>query len=140
MMTARRRRRQPDDGQLSIPFVPGGLRPYSLGKFSRIIDGYVYRLTLDGCAKEAGDASAGGYYCAVDLGPDALAHLQWEATSEGDRLTTDEENLILDNVGAILRTHDNGFVSVSYYDSKREFDQDWERVEEDCAEDESEED
>lgn len=139
MTTARRRRRQPDDGQLSIAFVPGGLRPYRLHKFDHVIDEYVYNLTLAGCSKEAGDASAGGHYCAVDLGPDVLPHIQWEAADAGDQLTTEEENLVLDSVSAIVRTGESGSVSVSYYDNKREFDRAWQRIEENCAEDEEDE-
>lgn len=135
MMTARRRRRQSNDKQLSIAFVPGGLRFHLLSKFARAIDEYVYKLTLAGCSKEVGDASTDGFYCAVDLGPDVLQFMRQDAADEGDQLTTEEEDLIANSVGAITCVHDNGYVSVTYYDSRRRFDRDWEHIKEDCAED-----
>jgi hypothetical protein len=63
--------------------------------------------------------------------------------AEGD--TGADADTVLQNdadatAGAIVRTGDNGFVSVSYYDNKREFDRAWQRIEEDCAEEEDEED
>lgn len=68
-----------------------------------------------------------------------LPHIQWEAADAGDQLTTEEENLVLDSVSAIVRTGESGSVSVSYYDNKREFDRAWQRIEENCAEDEEDE-
>ena len=134
MLTPKRRhRRTTDDRQLDLTFVPGGIRRDGPGKFDTIIDGYVHGLTLDGCAEQAGDVSYGGHYSAVDLGPEALRSLHKEASEAGDRLTTEEEQLIAGSAGAIVREDGQGFVDVTYYDEEEEYRKAWGKVEDACA-------
>lgn len=142
MSNMTRRRRQPSDDQLQIDFVPGGLRRDKMHKFDLEVDGYVHGIGLDGASAEGGDSGTVGYYWSVALGPKALRQIHDEAAAQGDRLTTEEENLIADSAGAIVREDSRGFVSVTYYDDQRDLDKAWEEVEEEIygSDEEDEED
>ena len=43
-----------------------GIRPYGLGKFSTILDSYVYQFSLDSTDDECGDADTTGWYGLLD--------------------------------------------------------------------------
>lgn len=100
--------------------IPGGIRQ-TRGKFDTAIDEYIYRLTLDGFGDQTGDVEGPGYYSSIDLGFEILQRLRKEAIENGDRLTTEEETLIEDSVGAIVYENSQGFVYVTYYDDENEF-------------------
>ena len=130
-MKKRRFKKRSQDSQQSLNFVPGGIRPYGPGKFDSIIDGYVYDTTLDGCCEEAGDVSGPGWHARVPLGDgETLKQIHEHAAEQGDQLTTEEEEQILNHAGAIVSENDQGFVGVSYYDTEKELEKAWADVEE----------
>ncbi len=111
--------------------MPTGIRRYGPGKFDTILDSYVYRLSLDG-AESVGDVSEIGIvYSRVKLGPDAVKDIEAEIEREKDDPLTDEEReLVKDSFGAILTENDQGFVSVDYFDTEKEYNSDWKEIEE----------
>lgn len=129
--------------------MPQGIRRYGPGKFNTILDSYVYELSLDGGSDDCGDVGEIGIiYSRLELGSEALDAIKAEAVEDGDTLTSEEETLIKDSFGAILTENDQGFVSVDYIKTKKEYDKDWKEIEEevedmyegDDGEDEEEED
>jgi hypothetical protein len=120
-----------------------GIRRYGPGKFDTIVDSYVYDLINSGWGAEScGDVSEVGFYAeSVDLGDDeAVEAVEKVAKENGDTLTEEEKELILESVGAIMVENDQGFVSIDYYDDEKEMDKDWAEIEEDASpEDEEEE-
>lgn len=104
------------------------LRSYGPGKFSLEVDKYVYNLTLDGGCEEFGDVESFGHYCCIELGKDGLKDVAREAKAAGDKLTLEEARLIRKRYGAILFTNSQGFVDVTYYDTKKAFDKAWEKL------------
>lgn len=108
-----------------------GIRRYGPGKFDTILDSYVYGLSLDGGAEDAGDVSEIGIvYSRIELGPDAVKDIEEKlAQDKEEPLTPEERELLEQSFGAILTENDQGFVSVDYFETKKEYDKDWKEVE-----------
>jgi hypothetical protein len=95
------------------------------GKFEGglIIDEYVYAASLDGCGETVGGDDGGESYTTVDgplLGDDA--RLPCRADGE---LSADERAFLASQAGAIIYQDSQGFVSVTYYDDKKTYDDAW---------------
>ncbi|MGI0150057.1 MAG: hypothetical protein ACREDF_11080 [Thermoplasmata archaeon] len=108
-----------------------GIRRYGPGKFDTILDSYVFSLSLDG-ADTVGDVSEIGIvYSRIELGADAVKGIEREIEREKDDPLTDEEHeLVSGSFGAILTENDQGFVSVDYFETEKEYESDWKEIEE----------
>lgn len=134
-----RRPVEPDD-PVEQPPQPGpapattgsgsGIRSCGPGKFDTILDSYVYELFNEGMgSEECGDVQTTGWYGTIHLGPDALREIERVAADDGDTLTDEERDLILDSGAAIISEDNQGFVGVDYYDDdpegEEQFNEDW---------------
>jgi hypothetical protein len=101
------------------------IRPYGPGKFSTILDSYVYSVSLDGgCDEETGDSSCGSWYGLMRHGRTIFRdHDPFLET-----LNEDERNKLTACAGVILREDSDGFVAISYYDTETELDAAWGEV------------
>lgn len=108
-----------------------GIRSYGPGKFSNVIDGYVYAIMMDGFAdEELGEAETFGHYALVRLGDkDSLEFVEREVREQGDELTAEERDLIHDSAGVVFYTRSDGIVEASYFDTKSELDKAWSDLE-----------
>jgi hypothetical protein len=119
-----------------------GIRRYGPGKFNTILDSVIYGMIGDGMGDEScGDVSEVGFAAEkISLGKDAVKEAE-RIAAEDDGLTDEEVEMIEDSVGAIMVENDQGFVTVDYYDDEKEFEKDWEEIQDDASpEDEDEED
>jgi hypothetical protein len=109
-----------------------GIRSYGPGKFSTVLDSYVYELSLDGGPdEEAGSVDEGGWYGFMSVG-DGFAEAVAEIADEhGDVLTPEEEDLLTESVAVILHERSDGIVGVDWYDSLDEADEVWATARED---------
>lgn len=116
------------------------IRPYGPGKFSTILDSYVYQVSLDGgCDDEAGNVDEFGYWYglmrrgrSIFRNHDPLLEILNEA----------EQKQLTESAGVIMCEDSNGFVSVNYYQSATALDEAWDRITdefEELEEDEPEE-
>ena len=105
------------------------IRAYGPGKFDKVIDSYVYALSLDGCGEEAGDVQTTNHFCTVHLGREGAKAILDEAAREGDALTPEESRLVRSHFGAIIEENDQGFVTVSYFKTKAALDKKWQTIE-----------
>jgi hypothetical protein len=117
-----------------------GIRRYGFGKFSTILDSYVYALTLGGLGEGViGDVDEIGYAAeGILLGPDSLPDIEWAAKEQGDKLTQEERDLVARSYGAIVIEDNQGFVAVDYYDNEKEFKEDLQELEDQASEGEGE--
>jgi hypothetical protein len=123
-----------------------GIRRYGPGKFNTIIDAVVYDMINSGMGGEScGDVSEVGFAAeTLLLGPEILKEAE-EVASElpgprGEPLTDEEKDLLKESYAAIMVENDQGFVTVDYYDDKKEFEKDWEEIQDDASADEDDED
>lgn len=105
-------------------------RSYSPGKFDSIVDSYVYQISMDGLGEEVGDVQDFGWYGRLD-GP-ILNDVRKAALAAGDRLTSVETSELKPVVGAILHESDQGFVTVAYFNKRKQLMQAWDGVQEDA--------
>jgi hypothetical protein len=106
--------------------VTDTIRSYGPGKFSTILDSYVYSVSLDGgCDAETGDSSTTGWYGLMRHGRtifrDHDPMLETLNEAEREKLTT--------CAGVILFEDSNGFVSITYYDTEEKLDAVWAQIE-----------
>jgi hypothetical protein len=102
------------------------IRSYGPGKFSTILDSYVYSVSLDGGADE--DATVGGSWYGLmrngrTIFRDHDPMLESLNEAEQDKLTA--------CAGVIVREDSDGFVAVHYYDTNDALELDWNNVIED---------
>jgi hypothetical protein len=102
------------------------IRPYGPGKFSTILDSYVYSVSLHGgCDDETGDVSeTGAWYGLMRNGRtifrDHDPHLE--------SLNDDEQEKLTSCAGVIVSEDSNGFVTVAYCDTDEQLDDAWSEV------------
>ena len=102
------------------------IRRYGSGKFSTILDSYVYSVSLDGgCDEEAGDVSEHGEWYGImrngrTIFRDHDPMLETLNTSEQEKLTS--------SAGVILREDSNGFVNVDYYGTDESLETAWSQI------------
>jgi len=107
------------------------------GKFSSLLDEYVYQLSLESTGEELGNVEDIGYHArlnqiefsdivraAEDVGEDEhSARKAWEQEFKGTRLR------FLDHIpSAIVQVNNQGFVGVTYYTDERHADSAWEEI------------
>lgn len=118
------------------------IRSYGPGKFDDIIDSYVYALSAEGWDQDSvGDVTEVGVYLGrLHLGDEAAKRIVEIAAEQKDEITSEELEFIRSSYGAIYSENDQGFVSVSYYDTKEDYDADWKEAEDEvnAASDEGE--
>lgn len=124
--------------------MPRGIRRYGPGKYNLIVDSYVHSTILEGMGDEScGDVSEVGFAAdSVLLGSDSLDEIERIAAEDKSGLrgglTDEERDLIKESYGAIVVENDQGFVTVDYYDTQKEFDKDWAEVQDDADGEEEE--
>ena len=71
--------------------MANGIRSYGPGKFSTVLDSYVYELSLDGGPdEEAGSVDEGGWYGFMNVGEGFAEAVTEIADEHGDVLTPEE--------------------------------------------------
>lgn len=98
------------------------IRSYGPGKFSTILDSYVYSVSLDGgCDDECGSVDCGTWYGLMRHGNTIFRDHDplLESLNEAER------ELLTSCAGAIIREDSDGFVCVTYYDTECELDEAW---------------
>ena len=99
-----------------------GIRSYGPGKFSTMVDAYVYSVSLDGCDETHGSCSENGVWIGrMSPGRGILRDM----CSDTEPLNEDEARLLTACAGVILEENDQGFVSVTYYQTDDELQYDW---------------
>lgn len=111
------------------------LRRYGPGKFTLMIDAYVYDLSLDGPSDECGQADTTGWYGLME---GALYDLN--APVHTADLTEDERTFLASVTGAIVSENSQGFVYVEYYETAEALRTAWEAITAEVAEAEADED
>src|SRR5688500_7390105 len=97
-----------------------GIRPYGPGKFSTMLDAYVYEVSLDGGDEEVGEADTTGWYGLLN-GP-----IPYDPTTHA--LTEEEASELSKAQGAILFVNSSGFVDVTYYSDKSDLLEAWHQI------------
>jgi len=105
---------------------PTGIRPYGPGKFSTVLDSYVYSVSLDGgCDEESGDVSECGEWYGVMRNGGTIFR---DHDPMLDTLTAEEQEKLTSSAGVILREDSNGFVSVDYYGTAESLETAWSQI------------
>lgn len=105
------------------------IRSYGPGKFSTILDSYVYSVSLDGgCDLEVGSVDENGYWCGLmrhgrTIFRDHDPFLEALNEAEQEQLTS--------SAGVILTEDTQGFVYVEYFDTMDKLDAKWKSIEAD---------
>ena len=99
------------------------IRPYGPGKFTNIVDQYVYGVTLQGgCDDEIGsDDTGGGWFGLMRGGRSIFQDHDPELVSLNDA----ERELIESSAGVIVAETSDGFVYVDYIETDEELDRKW---------------
>ncbi len=105
------------------------LTKYGPGKFSHLIDSAVYSMSLHGPDEELGDVDGFGHYSTVD-GPISAKDLR-EVTGEtySDLSADDLEYLARAKGGAIIEENCQGFVTVDYFGTVEDREEQWSKIE-----------
>lgn len=116
--------------------MPDEIRSYGPGKFSTIVDAYVYDVSLNGgCDEETGDVSTiGRWYGLMRNGRTIFK----DHDPMLETLNEAERDLILNSAGVIISEDDQGFVDVDYISSDEELNEKWSAIETECSEFEAE--
>lgn len=109
------------------------IRKYGPGKFDKHVDQFVYDLCLNGGCDELGDVETFNHYSLVDLGKTGLKEVAAIAKENGDHLTLEESRLLRRSSGAIVEVTSQGFVYVTYFDSKHALDKAWKKLEDEWS-------
>lgn len=114
--------------------MASGIRSYGPGKFNKVIDGYVYDLSLEGFGDTVGDVSElGEVYTRID-GP-MLPDVEATAKENKDKLTPEEKAFLREQRGgAIVFENDQGSVEVDFYATKKAINTAWERISDEIEE------
>ena len=111
------------------------IRPYGPGKFSTILDSYVYSVSLDGGAdEECGSVDGGTWYGLMRNGRTIFR----DHDPLLESLNEAEQEQLTASAGVIVSEDSQGFVSVEYFETEKDLDAAWAEVEAEVAEDENE--
>ena len=103
-----------------------GIRPYGPGKFSTILDSYVYSVSLDGgCDEEEGSVSECGEWYGIMRNGRTIFR---DHDPLLETLTPEEQEQLTSSAGVILREDSNGFVSVDYYGTAESLETAWSQI------------
>jgi hypothetical protein len=112
------------------------IRPYGPGKFSTILDSYVYDVSLGGgCDEEESNSDAGIWYGIMRNGSTIFK----DHDPFLEPLNDAERELLTSSAGVILYQDSNGFVYVTYYATDAELNSEWAKVVAEFAEPEEDE-
>lgn len=112
--------------------IKTGIRSYGPGKFIKIIDSYVYELTLDGGADREEGSEGDGWYGFVEITPDVVDRINEIAKEEKDQLTGAEGALLDDTSVVILCEREDGIVEADWFtgfDGKTKAEAAWKEIE-----------
>lgn len=99
-----------------------GIRTYGPGKFSTILDSYVYDVTLDGgCDEETGSTDTGYWYGLMRNGRTIFR----DHDPLLETLNDAEQAQLTECAGVIVSEDSQGFVYVHYYATAKQLDADW---------------
>lgn len=115
-----------------------GIRSYGPGKFYKLIDSYVYEITLDGGADEEVGLDD-SWYGLMRIDDDLIDRVEEIAAERHDKLTEEEMELLESNEALIFFSRSDGIVEADWYSSLQEAEDAWEEIEEDAGGDEDEE-
>ena len=102
-----------------------GIRPYGPGKFTTLLDQYVYSVSLDGGADEEESYGNGeGWYGLMRNGRTIFR----DHDPMLETLTPEEQELLTGSAGVILSEDSQGFVYVSYYDDAETLEAKWAEI------------
>jgi hypothetical protein len=103
-----------------------GIRPYGPGKFSTVLDAYVYQVSLDGgCDAEVGSSTDVGWWGLMRHG-----HTIFQDHDPFlEPLNEQEQEQLQNCAGCILTEDSQGFVYVEYFDNEKALDAKWAQVE-----------
>jgi hypothetical protein len=105
---------------------PAGIRPYGPGKFSTMLDSYVYSVSLDGgCDEEEGSISESGEWYGVMRNGRTIFR---DHDPMLESLTPEEQEKLTSSAGVILREDSQGFVTVDYYDTDDSLELAWSQI------------
>lgn len=114
------------------------IRPYGPGKFSTILDAYVYSVSLDGgCNEEEGSVDEYGEWYGIMRNGRTIFR---DHDPMLETLNTAEQEKLTSSVGVILREDSQGFVSVEYYDTDEALEVAWSQISDRFQEEEEETD
>ena len=103
--------------------VKDTIRPYGPGKFSTVLDSYVYSVSLDGgCDEESSD---GGEWSGVMRNGRTIFR---DHDPLLETLNTAEQEKLTSSAGVILREDSSGFVYVTYYDTADSLELAWSQI------------
>jgi hypothetical protein len=101
------------------------IRPYGPGKFSTVLDSYVYGISLGGgCDEEESNGDAGIWYGIMRHGRTIFR----DHDPLLETLNSAEQEKLTSSAGVILYEDSNGFVYVSYYATDDELNAEWAKV------------
>lgn len=104
-------------------------RSYGPGKFSTILDSYVYELTLDGGAdEEESYPEGGGWYGLVRVDSATRRRVVEIAREHGDDLTPEEEEELGRAQAVILFERSDGLVESEWFTSARKAEKAWREI------------
>lgn len=113
-----------------------GIRSYGPGKFSTVLDSYLYALTLDGGADEEAFYEDGGGYLLMFITPDTAGGVAEIASERDDALTEDELAFLRTAEAVILFERSDGIVESSWYEDAKEAQKNWEEIEQEVSSEE----
>jgi hypothetical protein len=106
------------------------LTKYGPGKFNLLVDAIAHAYTMMGAHDdETGDVETSGWFGSI-RGP-----IDPEGMEQASRLSTADREFLAMNVGGAIVSEDSqGFVSVDFFRTEAELDEEWERIVEKVSE------
>jgi len=102
------------------------IRPYGPGKFSTILDSYVYSVSLDGgCDEEQGSVDEFGEWYGLMRNGRTIFR---DHDPMLDTLNSAEQEHLTSSAGVILREDSQGFVYVTYYGTDESLEAAWSAI------------
>lgn len=101
------------------------IRPYGPGKFTTILDSYVYFVLLDGGCDDEISEKYSHWYGLMRNGRTIFR----DHDPFLESLNESEQAILTDCAGLVLYQNSQGFVSVEYYDTNQELNARWEEIE-----------
>lgn len=103
-----------------------GIRSYGPGKFSTIVDSYVYDVSLQsGCDEEEGSVSDNGTWYGIMRNGRSIFK---DHDPMLETLNDAEQELLTSSAGLIISENDQGFVYVEYFDDAAKMEAKWAEI------------
>ena len=119
-----------------------GIRSYGPGKFYKLIDSYLYEISLNGGPdREASYGEGNGWYGFMNLNPATKSEVHVIASEADDELTDEEVDLLSESVAVIFFERSDGIVEADWFSDMDKAEAVWDEIEADTeGDDEDEED